>query len=191
MNWKHGHWQQPRWPAAGGQWSPHQSFEQNVKCQLCFSFGQTASQCTQFRSSGYQPSTHLAVSLIFAPTWFPDTCANQHVTLDLANLANSALYLGNDHLHVGDDKGLSISHIGHTMLHSPKRTFTLSNVLHIPHITKPLLVVKKIYRDNNVYFDFNASVFYVKDLTTKAVLLFGQSNDGLYVLFESFATTIP
>jgi hypothetical protein len=86
MNWKHGHWQQPRWPAAGGQWSPHQSFEQNVKCQLCFSFGQTASQCTQFRSSGYQPSTHLAVSLIFAPTWFPDTCANQHVTLDLARI---------------------------------------------------------------------------------------------------------
>ena len=32
---------------------------------------------------------------------------------------------------------------------------------------------------------------YVKDLTTKAALLSGQSNDGLYVLFESSATTIP
>jgi hypothetical protein len=59
------------------------------------------------------------------------------------------------------------------MLRSPKRVFTLSNVLHVPHITKPLLSVQKIYRDNNIYFEFHASVFYVKDLTTKAMLLFG------------------
>jgi hypothetical protein len=59
------------------------------------------------------------------------------------------------------------------MLRSPKRVFTLSNVLHVPHITKPLLSVQKIYRDNNIDFEFHASVFYVKDLTTKAMLLFG------------------
>ena len=77
------------------------------------------------------------------------------------------------------------------MLHSPKYTFTLSNVFHVPHIIKPLLSVQKFRRDNNVYFEFHASVFYVKDLTTKSVLLSGQSNDGLYVLSESSATTIP
>jgi histone deacetylase 1/2 len=119
-----------------------------------------------------------------------DTGANQHVTLDLANLTDSAPYLGNDHLHIGDGKGLSISHIGHTMLRSSKHTFTLSNV-HVPHITKPLLSIHKFYRDNNVYFEFHASVFYVKDFTSKAVLLFGQSNDGLYVLSKSSTTTIP
>jgi hypothetical protein len=54
-----------------------------------------------------------------------------------------------------------------------------------------LLFVQKLYRDNNVYFDFYASVFYVKDLTTKVVLFSGQSNDGLYVLSKSSATTIP
>jgi len=77
------------------------------------------------------------------------------------------------------------------MLHSPTRTFTLSNVLHAPHITKPLLSVQKFYRDNNVCFEFHTYVFYVKDLTTKAVLFSYQSNDGLYILSESFATTIP
>jgi hypothetical protein len=45
-------------------------------------------------------------------------------------------------LHVGDGKGLDISHIGHTTLHSPKRIFTLSNVLHVLYITKPLLFVQ-------------------------------------------------
>jgi hypothetical protein len=54
-----------------------------------------------------------------------------------------------------------------------------------------LLFVQKIYRDNNVYFEFHGSMFYVKDLTTKAVLLSSQINDGLYVLSKSSATTIP
>jgi len=124
-------------------------------------------------------------------TWFPDTSANQHVTPDLATLIDSAPYLGNDHLHVGDGKGLNISNIGHTTLHSPKRIFTLSNVLHVPHITKPLLFVYKLYRDNHVYFEFHTSVFYIKDFITKEILLSGQSNDGLYVLSESSATSIP
>jgi hypothetical protein len=148
-------------------------------------------QCAHFHSSGHQLSVHLAVGLVFVPTWFSNTSANQHVTSDLATLTDSAPYLGNDHLHAGDGKGLSISHIGHTMLRSSKRTFTLSNVLHVPHIIKPLLFVHKFCCDNNVYFEFHASMFYVKDLTTKVVLLSGQSNDGLYVLFESSATTIP
>jgi len=34
-------------------------------------------------------------------------------------------------------------------------------------------------------------VFYIKDFITKEVLLSGQSNDGLYVLSESSATSIP
>ena len=82
-----------------------------------------------------------AVGNISATTWFLDTRANQHVTPNLATLTNSIPSLGNDHLHVGDDKGLFISHIRHTMLHSPKHTFKLSNVLHVPHVTKPLLSV--------------------------------------------------
>ena len=72
-----------------------------------------------------------------------------------------------------------------------KHIFTLSNVIHVPHITKPLLSVQKLCRDNHVYFEFHASMFYVKDLVTKEVVLSGQSNDCLYVLFESSAKSIP
>jgi hypothetical protein len=142
---------------------------------LCSTFGHTAPHCPQFRSSSQQPSTHLVVGNVSAATWFPDTGANQHGTPDLATLTDSATYLGNDHLHVSDGKGLDISHIGHTTLHSPKRIFTLSNVLHVPYITKSLLSVQKLYRDNHVYFEFYASMFYVKDLITKEFLLSGQA----------------
>ena len=68
--------------------------------------------------------------------------------------------------------------------------FRLSNVLHMPHITKPLLSVQKFFRDNHAYFEFHASMFYVKDLITKEVLLSGQSHDGLYVLSESSTTSV-
>ena len=61
----------------------------------------------------------------------------------------------------------------------------------MPHITKSLLFVQILCRDNHVYFEFHASMFYVKDLVTKKALLFSQSNDGLYVLSESFATLVP
>jgi len=124
-------------------------------------------------------------------TWFPDNGANQHITHDLATLVDFVTYLGNDHLHVGDGKSLDISHIGHTTLRSPKHIFTLSNVLHVLHITKPLLSIQKLCRDNHVYFEFHTSMFYVKDLITNEVLLSGQSNDGFYVLSESFSTSIP
>jgi hypothetical protein len=110
---------------------------------------------------------------------------------DLMTLIESAPYLGNGHLHVCGSKGLSISNIGYTMLHYAKHTFTLSNIFHVPHITKPLLFVHKFCCDNNVYFEFHTFVFYVKGLTTKAVLLSNESNNGLYVLSESYATSIP
>jgi len=186
-DWQPNHWQQTRRNSSAGQWFG----QQHVCCQLCSGFGHTAPHCSQFHSSSPQPSTHLAVGNISAATWFPDTGANQHVTPDLGTLTDSAPYLGNDYLHVGDGKGLDISHIGHTKLHSPKRMFTLSNVLHVPHITKPLLSVQKFCHDNHVYFEFHASMFYVKDLVTKEVLLSGQSHDGLYVLSESSATLVP
>jgi histone deacetylase 1/2 len=106
-------------------------------------------------------------------------------------MKSSEPYLGNDHLHVGDGKGLVISNIAHSHIQSPKRTFTLSNILHVPTIKKPLLSVQKFCLENNVFFEFHPFVFYVKDLMTKEVLLSGRSGDGLYVLSESSATSLP
>ena len=61
-------------------------------------------------------------------TWFPNIGVNQHVTPDIANMASFKPYTGTDQLHVGDDKGLAISHIAHSKIHAPKRTFTFSNI---------------------------------------------------------------
>jgi hypothetical protein len=77
-------------------------------------------------------------------TWFPNTGANHHVTPDLANMTSSKLYLGNDHLHVGDGKVLIIFNIAHSKIHSLKHTFTLSNILHVPAIKKTFAICLKV-----------------------------------------------
>ena len=112
-----------------------------------------------------------------------------HLTLQLWSILHPILV--RIILHVGDDKGLAISHIGHNTLHSSKRIFKLSNVLHVFYITKPLFSIQNFCRDNHVYFKFHASVFYVKDIITNEVLLSNQSSDSLYVLSKSSATSIP
>jgi histone deacetylase 1/2 len=76
-------------------------------------------------------------------------------------------------------------------IYTPHRSFTLSNVLHVPAITKPLLSVQKFCLDNNVYFEFHPRVFYVKDLNTHEILLSGQSKDGIYALTKSSVKSIP
>jgi len=183
---RHNSWQ--------GNWQRNRG--SNSCCQLCQNFGHTAPQCSHLQQRGYgqQHSANLALhNSTGTADWFPDTGANQHVTPDLATLTASEPYNGNDNLHVGDGKGLSISHIGHTKIYNPHRSFTLSNVLHVLAITKPLLSVQKFYLDNNVYFEFHPFLFYVKDLNTNEVLLSGQSKDGLYTLsrFRSSVPSIP
>ena len=71
-------------------------------------------------------------------------------------MASLEPYLGSDQLHVGDDKGLVISHIAKFKLYTIKRTFILSNVMYVQHIKKPLLSVQKFCIENNVSFEFHS-----------------------------------
>ena len=81
-------------------------------------------------------------------TWFPDTGVNQHVTPDIVGMTHADPYPSNDQLYVGDGKGLIISNTAHKILHTPKRTFTLSNILYVLKIKKRLLSVQQFCRDN-------------------------------------------
>jgi len=92
------------------------------------------------------------------------------------------VYHGNDSLHVGDGNPLPILNIGSSQVFSPNKTFTLSNILHVPEIKKNLLSVQQFCLDNNVFFEFHSSFFAVKDVSTQAILLSGPSNNGLYSL---------
>ena len=122
--------------------------------------------------NGNQASTNLSFSdaLTTNPiTWFPDTGANQHVTSNIVGMTHADPYLGNDQLYVGDGKTLIISNTAHKILHALKRTFTLSNILHVLKIKKRLLSIQQFCHENCVFFSFTLFFFYMKDLISKIV----------------------
>ena len=65
---------------------------------------------------------------------------NHHVTVDITGMTYAEPYLSNNQLHVGDGKGLVKSNTTHNILHTPKRVFSLSNILHVPQIKKKRLL---------------------------------------------------
>nr|KAJ0189895.1 hypothetical protein LSAT_V11C800417220 [Lactuca sativa] len=105
---------------------------------------------------------------------------DHHVASNLSGFDHSKAYYGEDNLRVGIGTSLPILHIGSSSFHSPNKTFNLKRILHVPSITQNLLSVQQFCLDNNVYFEFHANFFCVKDASTHKILHTGPSNGGLY-----------
>lgn len=67
-------------------------------------------------------------------------------------------------MQVTNGSGLPISDVGHSILTGDSNScFHLNNVLHVPRVSKHLLLVQKFAYDNSVFFEFHPSYFLVKD----------------------------
>ncbi|KAL5848181.1 hypothetical protein ACOSQ4_006194 [Xanthoceras sorbifolium] len=90
--------------------------------------------------------------------WYVDSGATNHITADINNLSLKSEYRGNHKLIVGDGNRLVMSNIGdsrvasHTM---PSHQVKLNNILHVQSITKNLLSISKITKDNDAFAVFN------------------------------------
>lgn len=89
-------------------------------------------------------------------------------------------------MHVGDGTSLKIHNVGHSCFLSPNNSslLSLNSLLHVLAITKNLMSVSKFAKDNNVFFEFHSNSCFVKDHTSKNIILSGTFNQGLYV-FDS------
>ena len=159
-------------------------------CQICRREGHQALDCfnrMNYSFQGRHPPIELAAMVVEANTtylnqnqWYADNGANVHVTSDIANLASSQPYTGDDLVGVGNGIGLIISHIGTASFHNPSSTVTLNNVAYYPQASAHLLSINKFCKDNNVYFELTSSYFFVKDILTGNTLLTGPSENRLY-----------
>lgn len=100
------------------------------------------------------------------PSWYFDTGATDHVSPDLHKLSISDEYSGSDKLQVGNGNLLSISHTGSCSLLNLK----LPNVIIVTQLTKHLLSVHKLCRDNNVMMEFWPYFCLVKTFQGKTIL---------------------
>ncbi|KAF5447219.1 hypothetical protein F2P56_032787, partial [Juglans regia] len=159
-------------------------------CQICKRGGHQALDCfnrMNYSFQGRHPPTDLVATVAEANTtylnqhqWYADSGANVHVTSDLANLATSQPYEGDDFVGVGNGTGLTISRTGTASIQTLSSTLTLSNVAYCPHASAHLLSINKFCKDNNVLFELIGSNFSVKDILTGDTLLTGPSANGLY-----------
>jgi histone deacetylase 1/2 len=108
--------------------------------------------------------------------WLFDSVASHNITRDLSN----SEYDDINEVILGDGSGLVVSHIGSLALHSPNRTFLLSDTLCVPNLCKNLIYVHHLTKQNNVFVEFHPFHFLMKDTITGAILLRGACNDGIY-----------
>uniref|UniRef100_A0A803NT75 Integrase catalytic domain-containing protein n=1 Tax=Cannabis sativa TaxID=3483 RepID=A0A803NT75_CANSA len=95
--------------------------------------------------------------------WYPDSGASNHCTPNGQNIMTPTEFEGPDQLYVGNGAGLPISQIAYLLSNSCNKPLVLTNLLHVPELTKNLLSVSKFAADNNVYFVFYPDMCYVKD----------------------------
>jgi hypothetical protein len=157
-------------------------------CQVCHKPGHVALQYYHRFDNTYQFDNSPQMQALLATpqqtqdsNWYPDSGATHHVISDLANLnLHADEYHGSEQIRVGNGKSLPIKHIGTTQLSTPTTTFHLNNVLHVPDISNNLLSVHKFTNDTNTFMEFHPSLFRVKDLASRRLLLQRLSKHGLY-----------
>ncbi|GAU43783.1 hypothetical protein TSUD_378080 [Trifolium subterraneum] len=75
-------------------------------------------------------------------SWCPDSRASHHLTFNPNNLAYRVPYQGQDQVILGNGQGVSIKSLGHSNFYSPYNPnvhLRLTDLLHVPSISKHLL----------------------------------------------------
>lgn len=120
-------------------------------------------------------------------SWYPNSSAINHCTSDVTNLMSHESYTGLEQVHMGDGSGLLIHHTGQSQFFSPlnSKLLSLTNMLHVPSITKNLINVSHFAKDYSMFFEFHFDFCFFKDQATKDILMHGKLVNGLYCFDSS------
>ncbi|XP_039011611.1 uncharacterized protein LOC120140699 [Hibiscus syriacus] len=140
----------------------------SVTCTCCANKSGTSSVATQGAAF---PCTNVTSA---RAKWIMNSGAMHNATLDAAHINYSTDLDGLGNLVVGNGSSLSVQLVGQSILRSSSQTLLLTDLLHVPEITKHLLSVSKLAKDNHVFFEFHADTCCVRDEVTCHVLLQGR-----------------
>lgn len=145
----------------------HSGSSSQLICPVCQKPGHGALDCYRRFDSAIARDSDSPTNAYYSSAssrpdlnWYLDSGATHHLTSDLENLdLRAEPYTGSDHVKIGNGKGLSIHHIGHTHISSPYLPFKLFDVLHVPQISKNLLSIHKFTKDTNTCLNFTLTIF--------------------------------
>jgi hypothetical protein len=85
------------------------------------------------------------------------------MTNDPEDVNVHVVYSSNERVMVGNGQSLFISHTGSISTLVPNNSLLLSNVLVVPGITKKLISISQLTKDNNCWVIFLYSSFTIQD----------------------------
>ncbi|GJR87775.1 hypothetical protein Tco_0211786 [Tanacetum coccineum] len=106
----------------------------------------------------------------------------------LTYFSNSSMYPS---VYVGNGHSIPVTHTGHSFLHTSSKPLHLNHILVTPHIIKNLISVRQFTRDNDVFVEFDAYGFSVKDYQTGRLLLRCDSTGDLYPVTQQPSSQTP
>ncbi|KAJ4722439.1 Retrovirus-related Pol polyprotein from transposon TNT 1-94 [Melia azedarach] len=112
------------------------------------------------------------------PNWYLDSGATNHVTNNLANIDIAAEYKGTEQLAVGH--ALLPTMHSHTL-----KPLLLKHILYVPAITKNLISISKLLKDNIVNVVFDDNICLIKDKLQGRILLQGVARGNLSKCHDS------
>ncbi|CAI8585704.1 unnamed protein product [Vicia faba] len=117
---------------------------------------------------------HSLPSELESQFWFADSCASHHLT-PYAHLLHTKLsYVEPNKVCVRNGQNLTIQSIRSIHFYpraNPNYKLILTNVLHVPSITKNILSVSKFSSDNNVMFEFFSNKCCIISQASKKVIV--------------------
>jgi hypothetical protein len=93
------------------------------------------------------------------------------ITGDLNKLTRKENYGGHDQVHIENGTGMTIQHIGQSMVPTPSPHIILKDVLHVPHATRSLASVHLTF-ENDVFLELHPNFFLIKDRHTRHTVLY-------------------
>lgn len=136
----------------------------------------------QANSSLQVHTSNLSEHSVFpaAGSWLPDSAATSYMTPDVSLLINPTTYTESEKVMVGNNFHIPISLVGSAILHTPTKSFTLSNVLFVPNLTQNLISVGVFTAEHNCKIGFTPWGYEITDLDSQLVLAEGVMHQNLY-----------
>jgi len=137
--------------------------------------------------------------------WLTDSGAPNYMTTYLNNLTLASPYPTADIIQTANGEGLTVSHVGQSIINSSMSSLKLDSVLLVPQLTQldsvllvpqltqNLLLVHRLCLDNNCWLIFYAFCFWIQDKATRRILYRGLCSNSLYPIhaFSLSSSTQP
>jgi hypothetical protein len=122
-----------------------------------------------------------------ATNWLFDTGASSHMVGNSGMLSSTAP--SSSRIIIGNGASLPVQCAGTATIPTSSSPLLLRDVLVSPSLSKNLISVRRLTRDNSVSIEFDPFSFSIKDLHSKMVLLRSDSTGDLYPLRSPFAAS--